>query len=196
MTDARRTYLERRSYSARVMMWRREVYAKRAGLTAGCRVLLLRLSDDMDAKCIVSIPRSQLADEFSVAPARISEWIAQGKSHGFLDVVKRGRPGTTAVYQGIRPNREVRESVPMGDDLGVRETVPVLVREDVPQNGAEGYATAGTQEEVTPAWIEQTLGGDQGKKRSKERACEWCGYPSCDRTCLETQTEDDRRWTA
>lgn len=193
----RKTYTERRSYSARVMKWRREVYSKRDGLTAGCRVLLLRLSDDMDAHAKVSIPRSQLAQELGVAPARISEWVAQGKALGFLDVVKRGRPGTTAVYQGTRPNREVREDVPFPADLGVRQTVPIGVREGVPQNGVKGYARAGTQEVEETAGNEQTPDQDHcDEKRSKERGCIYCGSPTCDLDCLVAECEDGSRWTA
>ena len=72
--------------------WRRAVYAKREGMTNGCRVLLLRLSDDMNAHGKVSIPRTRLAAEFGVAPARITEQIKLARSLGFLDIVRRARP--------------------------------------------------------------------------------------------------------
>ena len=128
-----------RTYSARVMRFRRGVYGKRDGLTSGCRVLLLRLSDDMNAKAIVSIPRSKLADELDVAPARITEWIAQARSLGFLDVVRRARPGVTAVYQGLVVAPEVREGVPLQ-----RYAKPDLteVREGVPPEKPQRYARA------------------------------------------------------
>ena len=46
---ARRTFTERRVYSARVMKFRAGVYAGRGKLTPGCQLLLLRLADDMNA---------------------------------------------------------------------------------------------------------------------------------------------------
>ncbi len=136
-----------KNYSDRVMRFRAAVYPRREGLTDGCRVLLLRLSDRMDAKAIVSIPRSKLADELGVAPARITEWIRQAKDLGALSTVRRGRPGVTAVYQGLvlppvgtrRRTTEVRDGVPSPE---VRETGPCKVRDGVPQNGATWYARA------------------------------------------------------
>jgi hypothetical protein len=73
-------------------------------MTNGCRVLLLRLADGMDAKGIVSIPRSTLAREFGVAPARITENVKLARQLGFLDMVRRARPGVTAVYQATNPD--------------------------------------------------------------------------------------------
>ena len=135
-----------RTYSERVMRFRMGVYAKRPEMTNGCRVLLLRLSDGMDSKCIVSVPRSTLADELGVAPARITEWIAQAKALGFLSSVRRGRPGVTAVYQGmiVAPAQapEVRQGVPSqryarADQVGVRQGVP--------QFEGQRYALGGSQ---------------------------------------------------
>lgn len=161
MTAARRTYTERRTYSARVMRFRQNVYGKRDGLTAGCRVLLLRLSDDMDAKCIVSIPRSALAAEFGVAPARITEWVTLGRELGFLSVVKRARPGTTAVYQGLCPQSGVRQDVPQDNDyesdLEVRKTGPNEVRQTVPLQALPRYARAVPQEVVRDDTGDQSL---------------------------------------
>jgi hypothetical protein len=131
-----------RTYSDRVMRFRRGVYTKRAGMTNGCRVLLLRLSDAMDAKCIVSVPRSTLAKELGVAPARITEWIAQAKDLGFLSPVRRGRPGVTAVYQGMVVAPEVRQGVP---PLEVRPPGHDLVPQGVPQNEVQRYALGGSQ---------------------------------------------------
>jgi hypothetical protein len=134
-----------RTVSDQVLKFRRGVYENRGRITAGTQVLLLRLSDDMSARAIVSIPRSRLAAEFDCAPARITEWINQAKSAGFLSVVRRPRPGVTAVYQGLYVAPEVREGVPTPE---VRKTEPVLVREGVPLEDVQRYARAVPQEVV------------------------------------------------
>ena len=128
-----------RTFSDQVIRFRRGVYQNRGLITPGCQVLLLRLSEDMSVRAIVSIPRSQLATEFGCAPARITEWVKQAKAAGFLSVVKRARPGSTAVYQGLYVHPEVRESVPRPE---VRKTEPDEVREGVPLNGLPRYARA------------------------------------------------------
>jgi hypothetical protein len=56
-----------RSYSARVMKFRRGVYANRRNISAGCQVLLLRLSDDMNPNAIVSVPRTRHTAEYHAA---------------------------------------------------------------------------------------------------------------------------------
>lgn len=132
-----------RTYSGRVLRFRRGVYLNRGRITPGCQVLLLRLSEDMSANAKVSIPRSRLAEEFGCAPARITEWIGQAKEAGFLDVVKRARPGVTAVYQGLYVAPEVREGVPQSE---VRKTGPHEVREGVPLSDVQRYARAVPQE--------------------------------------------------
>lgn len=128
-----------KSYSDRVMRFRRGVYANRKRITPGCQVLLLRLADSMDAKAIVSVPRSTLAEEFACPPVRITEWINQAKAAGFLDTVRRGRPGVTAVYQGLYVGRLVREGVP---PLGTPQPTNQEVREGVPQIDGQRYARA------------------------------------------------------
>jgi hypothetical protein len=82
------------------MKFRRGVYQHRK-IPAGCKLLLIRLSDDMNANAIVSVPRSKLAADLNVAPARISEWVKQAKEFEFLSIVRRARPGVTATYQGL-----------------------------------------------------------------------------------------------
>lgn len=139
----RRTYREKRNYSAKVMRFRGAVYPERERLTNGCRLLLLRLSDDMDGTGIVSVPRSVLAADLGVAPARITEWIRMAMDLQFLDRVRRGRPGVTAVYAAKVPSAEVRPGVPSqryarADQAEVRPGVP----SSVPQR----YATAVPQE--------------------------------------------------
>jgi hypothetical protein len=114
--------------------FRAAVYAPREGMTNGCRVLLLRLADDMNVNGVVSIPRSKLATEFGVAPARITENITLAKSLGFLGIVRRGRPGVTAVYQGQIPAPDM-----------VRKPGHDLVRPGVPQNEVQRYALGGSQ---------------------------------------------------
>lgn len=134
-----------KSYSARVMRFRRGVYQGRHVLTPGAQVLLLRLSDDMNANAIVSIPRSKLAEEFDCAPARISEWIKSAKDNGYLDVVRRARPDVTAVYQGLFVESEVRSRVPR-PRYGKQDLTEV--RESGPPKRTLRYARAVPQEVV------------------------------------------------
>lgn len=180
------------THSARVMRFRRGVYAARGRITPGAQVLLLRLSDSMNANAIVSVPRSRLAEEFDCAPARITEWISQAKEAQFLSVVKRAQPGTTAVYQGLFVAPEVREGVPQPE---VRKTGPGEVREGVPQNGSPRYARAVPQE------VDASLNQDgtpqvarPDDKRSNEKAvstkavvdvtdCEWHPWQRCPDDC-------------
>ena len=127
------------------MRFRRGVYQGRHMLTPGCQVLLLRLSDDMNPNAIVSIPRSTLTEEFDCAPPRITEWINQAVTAGYLSRVRRGRPGVTAVYQGLVVKPEVRESVPSTRYAPADHDV---VREGVPQIEGQRYARAVPQEVV------------------------------------------------
>ena len=129
------------------MRFRRGVYANRGQISAGCQVLLLRLSDDMDGKCVVSVPRSQLAVDMACPPARITEWIQQAKDAGFLSVVRRARPKVTAVYQGLYVNPlEVRPAVPLEDPIqGYGNPDPTEVRPAVPLSGVQRYAQQGSQ---------------------------------------------------
>jgi len=75
-----------------------------AGMTEGVRVLLLVLADRMRAERYVSVPRSELAQVLDVAPRRVTERILIAKELGLLDTVAQGRPGVTAVYQGLFPS--------------------------------------------------------------------------------------------
>ncbi|GAA0978255.1 hypothetical protein ENKNEFLB_02821 [Nocardioides aquaticus] len=172
----RRTYTERRTYSARVMQFRKAVYAdrepvevvvekgKRRGqvesvaMTNGARLLLLRLSDDMNANGIVSVPSGELAKHFGVAPARISEWIKAARAHRFLDPVTRPRQGHTAVYQGLNPDkRDVRES----RHLDVRPGVHLTEQEH-----GEMYALGGSHEEAVTA-PEAHIGPEASTRRRR-----------------------------
>lgn len=145
----RRTYTERRVYAARVMRFRKAVYAARRDLTSGCQLLLLRLSDDMNERCVVSVPRSVLSEDLDAPKPRITEWVAEAVKAGFLSPVVRGRPGVSAVYQGIyRGPSEVRPSVP-----STRYGKPdhAEVRPGVPSTAPTRYATGGTHEEERTA---------------------------------------------
>ncbi len=128
--------------------WRGAIYIKRPEMTNGCRVLLLRLSDDMGATGKVSIPRTRLAAELGVAPARITEQMKLAKRLGFIDTVRRARPGTTAVYAAtVPPPPGVRP--PGGDE----------VRPCGPDLAAEGYALPPPQE-VVSAEVDSLAAGD------------------------------------
>lgn len=93
------------------------------------KVLLLRLLEDMNHKLIVSVPRSRLAADLDVPYARITERVKVARDKGYLDQVRRGRPGVTAVYQGV-PRRGT-DSVP----LEVRPPVPSEGTDSVPSSG-------------------------------------------------------------
>ncbi len=153
-----------RSYSDRVMRFRRGVYAGRRHITAGCQVLLLRLSDDMSASAIVSVPRSTLAEDLNCPPSRITEWISEAKAAGFLDVVRRARPKVTAVYQGlyVDPKRYAAADLRGTDHLSSGE-----VRPAVPLNGAQRYAQHLPQE-VQAQPIEQTRVAIDTRRGSEE----------------------------
>lgn len=144
---ARRTYTEARRYSAQVMKWRLAVYGC-PNMTNGCRVLLLRMSDDMAADRRVSVPRRVLAADLDVAPARITEWIKAARDLGFLDLVAAGKPGQTSEYQGLYPDQK---GTPERTSKGTREPTKLGVRGGVPKTAAEGYALHPTQEVVTSA---------------------------------------------
>lgn len=167
----RRTYTERRPYSARVMRFRRGVYAARRTLSPGCALLLLRLSDDMDQYAKVSIPRSVLADDLDTSTARITDWITEAVEKRFLDRVRRGRPGVTAVYQGlIRTADEVRPGVPSQryatpDHVEVRPGVPLKDGQRYAPGGPqEGKRTARSDQTVTPAYPEAHNGGTKDEQ--------------------------------
>lgn len=166
-----------RSYSSRVMRFRAGVYANRGLITPGCQVLLLRLSDDMSAKGIVSVPRSKLAAEFGCAPARITEWIAQAKDAGFLSTVRRARPKVTAVYQGLYVLPEVREGVPQPE---VRQTGPIEVREGVPLSGLQRYARAVPQEVVATGTVPSCpMPRRKSAATQSDATCCWCEGSGC-----------------
>jgi hypothetical protein len=137
-----------KTYSTRVMRFRRGVYANRRKITSGCQLLLLRLSDDMNANGIVSVPRSRLAEDLACPPARITEWIAEAKEHKFLDVVRRARPKVTAVYQGLYVDPKQRSAT--ADLRGTDDLSSGEVRPAVPLDRPQRYAPHLPQEVQTP----------------------------------------------
>jgi hypothetical protein len=126
-----------RTYSDRVMRFRKGVFASRRHVSSGCQLLLLRLSDDMNANAVVSVPRSTLAKDLDCPPARITEWISEAKEKRFLDVVRRARPKVTAVYQGLLVDLQRYAPADLrGTDLLSSEEV----RPAVAQNDSQRYA--------------------------------------------------------
>lgn len=160
--------------------WEKEVYVARPGMTDGARVLLLRLLRDMDSNGIISVPRSRLAADLGIAPARVSERIKLARTLGFLDVVRRARPRVTAVYQGtipdpIRdtesvPNERYRIRIPE-----VRQTVSVTGTACVPPGTLSEVRMYPTQEVVGPEVVSQPAVAPLGEERSNEEpACASC----------------------
>jgi hypothetical protein len=167
------------SRADRLDRWRRAVFTARPGMTSGCRVLLLRLLEDMNRDGIVSVPRSKLAAELGVAPARITERVKLARALGFLDVVRRARPKVTAVYQATIPAcSEVRPPVPLSGP------------DSVPLKGGSEIQMYPTQVGTTPRESER-LPGDHGPDvRSYEghldtpsryglTACDCHGFTDC-----------------
>src|SRR4051794_8237380 len=147
--------------------FRAAIYAGRPGMTDGCRVLLLRLADSMDADGYVSIPRTKLAVELGVAPARISERIKLARALGFLDIAEQPRPRFTAVYQGLIPDAaRGTASVPLDDGSEVQPPVSVRGTQSVPLSreihAQERYA-------CTPPISKRPPSGDAHKGLPDER---------------------------
>lgn len=149
--------------------WKRAVYAGCPGMTDGCRVLLLRLLDDMNRNGVVSVPRSRLAAELGVAPARISERIKLARHLGYLDLVRRARPKVTAVYQATIPapvedQRRGTDAVPQDDESGVRIPVTVTGTESVPLSKGSEVRMYPTQEGVQAE--AESLPSEEGADRN------------------------------
>jgi hypothetical protein len=83
--------------------WYRAI-VKHPTLTNGTKLLLVVLVDDMTVYGQVSVPRSKLAKKLGVHEARITERIREAVDARVLDVIVRGKPGTTAVYQALIPD--------------------------------------------------------------------------------------------
>lgn len=132
--------------------WRAVVY-RHAGINNSVRVLLLYLADNMRADRTVSIPQSQIAADLGVNVRRVKERIAAARSAGLLDTVRKGRPGTTAMYQGLFP------SVSLG--------TPGVPKEE-PQHGADVRTNQTAQHGAVDRTIKPPLyGADGGPPISK-----------------------------
>lgn len=85
--------------------WRALVYRYRGpGVGNGVRVLLIYLADHMRPNRTVSVPRSTIARDLGISTAEVTKRMKAAKDAGLLDPVQRGRPGVTAVYQGLFPS--------------------------------------------------------------------------------------------
>lgn len=97
--------------------WRAAVYQHRGPHVGnGVRVLLLYLGDRMGSAYgprTVSVPRNEIAAALAVSPREVTYRIRAAKDAGFLDEVVRARPQTTAVYQGLFPDREGTPGSPL-----------------------------------------------------------------------------------
>lgn len=131
----------RRDGPDRITRWRKEILKPRKDMTDSTRVLLFKLGEHMTARGIVSIPRSKLAEDLGIAPARVSERIAVAKMVGFLDTVRRGQPGVTAVYQAIFPGLATDAQRP----LEARQEHSHLVREPGHDSVREPYLKSGSR---------------------------------------------------
>lgn len=84
--------------------WKAHVYGYRGpGVGNGVRLLLVLMADHMDDRRNVSVPRSRLADMLGISRREVAGRLAAAKEAGLLDAVQTGRPGVTAVYQGLFP---------------------------------------------------------------------------------------------
>lgn len=163
--------------------FKRAVFAGR--MPDSVKVLLLRLLEDMDHKLIVSVPRSKLAEGLGVPMPRISERTKVARELGYLSQVRRGRPGLTAVYQGM-VRRRGTESVP----LEVRPPVPSRGTESVPNSDPLEVRPDHTQVGNAPLGPERIPVGHPRNGSRDERAgdppvrhdlmvCDCHGLPDC-----------------
>jgi hypothetical protein len=77
-------------------------------LNGNVGILLLYLADHMRADLTVSVPRTQIAADLNIHPARVTERIKAAHDAGLLDTIVHGRERTTAVYKAMFPHREVQ----------------------------------------------------------------------------------------
>lgn len=135
--------------------WRAVVY-RHAGINNSVRVLLLYLADNMRADRTVSIPQSRIAEALGVSTRRVKERIAAARSAGLLDTVRKGRPGTTAMYQGLLPKPS------LGADVRTNQTAQhgAVVRTiKPPLYGADGGPPISKRERTHAVGVSTTAGG-------------------------------------
>lgn len=76
-------------------------------LPTACKLFCVgTLSRDMKANGMVSVPRQRLADAAGVSERRVTTFVQQAKTAGFLVVVSPGYRTSTAVYQATFPDAE------------------------------------------------------------------------------------------
>jgi len=179
--------MSRSSVQDRRPAFKRAVFAGR--IPDSVKVLLLRLLEDMDHKLMVSVPRSKLAEDLGVPLPRISERVKVARAKGYLSQVKRGRPGVTAVYQGMVQRRgtdsvplEVRHPVPSRGTESVPVSDPLEVRPDHTQVG-----NAPRESERITAAHPRDVGNDEETEghpaRSELLVCEWHRWTDCPDDC-------------
>lgn len=95
----------------------------------GTRVLLLAMADQMTASGRVSVPRQQLAATIGRSPAQVASRINAAVKARWLDRVRTGGPGVTAVYQAIfgDPFSQRVSSRPTRLDVPSKRTGRVIV---------------------------------------------------------------------
>jgi len=129
--------------------WRVEVI-RSARISDSVRVVLIVLAGRMTDAGYVSVPRTELSALIGRSPRRITERIEKAREAGYLDQVRRGRPGRTAEYQAILPGlllgADGRTKERSSEDhLMVRTAATVLVRTGAPPwtapHGADGGPT-------------------------------------------------------
>jgi hypothetical protein len=151
-------------------------------MTDPCRVLLLRLLDDMNVNGVVSIPRSRLSADLGIPPARVSERVKQAREIGLLTVVRYGAPGVTAVYQASLPDSMRGTSdVPTTGLVEVRPPVPSGGTSDVPQSGGLEVRQTGTHCVETSAHIGDLSewATSQREQRGEAECSPDCSGPGC-----------------
>jgi hypothetical protein len=163
--------------------FKRAVFAGR--MPDSVKVLLLRLLEDMNPKLVVSVPRSKLAEDLGVPLPRISERVKVAREKGYLSQVRRGRPGVTAVYQGMVQRRgtgsvplEVRHPVPSRGTDSVPLSGPLEVRPDHTQvgNGSPNFVTARNDTDRHVGTKEKT---EDQRVRSDLLVCDCHGASDC-----------------
>lgn len=159
--------------------WRAAVKANR-DITGEVRALLIELSYQMNQQRKVSIPQTRMAEEYGVSLRTIRTRIEDAHRADLLSTVVRGRPGMTAVYQGIMPSPNVvrdrphkappsfvrdqpHKTQPLVRDRahkqapslvleGAHKQTPSLVREGVPPKSKQAV-TSGADETFTRFWL-------------------------------------------
>lgn len=147
--------------------WRALVY-RHAGINNSVRVMLLYLADNMRADRTVSIPQSRIAEALGVNPRRVKERIADARSAGLIDTVRQGRPGITAMYQGLFPD------LALGADVRTNQTAQhgaVERTKRTPLYGADGGPPISKREPSETVSFGEAAGGSTVNAPRRPHAC-------------------------